>query len=184
MAQGQADHQLLRPLPDRVGREVRRDGHHARGRTPLTVPHPAQRHRERLAHRYAELPTPRIGHTLLKYPIGSDRELAERLASEQVVTGDDLLDAILGQRNAILEQLGPLLLQLGVAPDAIAAMAGVTLPRIGPESATHAQTFKYFESLAQRVPSLMPVARAFTAQQAEHQQRTTEHKRQERLRGR
>ncbi|WP_410605800.1 hypothetical protein [Amycolatopsis sp. lyj-90] len=143
-----------------------------------------QAHRARLARRYASLPGPTIGQSLLTYLIGTDRELAERLIEERAVGIDDVLDVILGQRNAILEQLGPLLLHHGVAPEVIAAHAGVTLSRVGPASTAHGQTIEYFESLAQRVPALLPIAQAGAAQQAEHQQRAAETERQERLRGR
>jgi hypothetical protein len=69
---------------------------------------------------------PRFGQTLLTHFIGTDRELAEQLLNDQVITTEHLTEAIFGQRNAVLEQLGPLLLDHGIDPEDIAALAGPT----------------------------------------------------------
>lgn len=145
-----------------------------------------QPHRERLARQYTRISIgkPRAGQSLLTYLIGADRDLAERLLSEQTITTDHLRDTILGQRNAVLEQLGPLLLERGIDPEDIAAIAGVpTGFHQGPESTMHVQTFEYFASLADRVPALQPVAQAGCAQQAERRQKAEALERQERVRG-
>jgi hypothetical protein len=145
-----------------------------------------QSHRERLARHYSQISTgkPRAGQSLLTYLIGADRDLAERLLTEQTITTDHLLDTILGQRNAVLEQLGPLLLELGIHPERIAAHTGFpTGFRFGPESGMHAQMFEYFASLAERVPALQSVAQAGCAQQAIQRQKAEAQERQKRVRG-
>lgn len=121
-------------------------------------------HRERLARRCAGRPWIG-GRSMLTYLIGPDHELAERLLDDRTITDDDLLNIIAGQRNKILEQIGPLLLDRGTPPELIAEVAGTTYyDSLGPES--HEQILEYFENLAGRVPALRPVAEAGFAQQA------------------
>jgi hypothetical protein len=140
--------------------------------------------RERLTRHYVNIDKPRFGQSLLTYLIGADRELAERLLTQQVIATNHLLDAITGQCNTVLEQLGPLLLEREVNPETIAANAGVpTGFRFGPESTMHAQMFEYFTSFGDRIPALQPIAQAGSAQQAERQQKAEAQERQERIHG-
>jgi hypothetical protein len=141
-----------------------------------------QPHRERLARRCAG--RPRVGQSMLTYLIGADRELAERLLDEKTITADELLQTIADQRNEVLEQIGPLLLERGVAPQQIAAVASVTYFRTGPESSEHQRTLEYFDGLAKRVPSLLPVAEAGCAQQAALRENAKARERQDRVRSR
>lgn len=91
---------------------------------------------------------PRLGHTLLTRLVGTDRELAERLLDDGTVDTHHLLEAVTGQRNAVLEQLGALLLERGVAPADIASCAGAqTEARFGHESTMHAEVHDYFKAL-------------------------------------
>ncbi|MGW6522124.1 hypothetical protein [Streptomyces sp. NPDC054962] len=134
-----------------------------------------QAHRYRLAVRCAGLP--RIGHSPLIQLVGPDRDLAERLLRGGVVTPDNLLDALVGQRNETLEHLGPLLLSHGVPPAHIAANLAWVDSWWGEDSARHQHFIDYFTALATRVPALASVATAALAQQqellrdAEHRER-------------
>jgi hypothetical protein len=147
-----------------------------------------QPHRERLARQYAQLVNtgrPRAGQTLFTYLIGADRDLAERLLTEQVITTNHLLDAISGQRNEILEQLGPLLLEHGIDPEHIAAYASMPPEfRFGDQSTMHEEISEYFSLLGERVPALQPVAQAGLAQQTAQRQQAEALERQERVLGR
>jgi hypothetical protein len=162
----------------------------ARGFVSAPEPHSCEKHlarlpqphRERLARRCAR--QPRIGQSLLTYLIGPDRELAERLLNEETITVDELLETIADQRNAVLEEIGLLLLERGVAPEQIAEAASVTYSWIGPESSVHQQTLEYFNGLAERVPALLPVAAAGRAQQAALREDAEIRDRQNRVRGR
>ncbi|MBQ1076694.1 ATP-binding protein [Micromonospora sp. C31] len=140
-----------------------------------------QPHRERLARRCAGRPW--IGKSLLTYLVGRDQELAERLLDDRTVTLDGLLEVVLGERNQTLEEIGPLLLERGVAPQRIAATAGGLVSGWGPESAKHQEIFEYFSGLGERVPALAPVGEAGCIQQATLRERAEARERQERVRG-
>jgi hypothetical protein len=129
---------------------------------------------------------PRFGQTLLTHLIGTDRELAEQLLNDQVITTEHLTEAIFGQRNAVLEQLGPLLLDHGIDPEDIAALAGADPPGFSfePGPSKHEQRAEYFASLGERVPALLPVATAGQAQQKVKQQEEEKRQRSERIRER
>jgi hypothetical protein len=144
-----------------------------------------QDHRERLARQYAGLlHLNRIGITLLTQLTGQDRELAERLLHENIITTDHLLDAVTGQRGTVLEQLGPLLLDRGVDPAHIAGLAGIFLEaRFGSESAHHEHLLRFFQTLGDREPALLPVAKAGQAEQTELRNRAEERERRGRVRG-
>ncbi|WP_338671797.1 hypothetical protein V1460_02260 [Streptomyces sp. SCSIO 30461] len=106
----------------------------------------SQTHRYRLAIRCAGLP--RIGPSPLIQLVGPDRDLAERLLHEGEVTADQLLEALSGQRNEILESLGPLLLDHGVPAAHIAATAAWYDTWWGPASARHQELIDYFTTLS------------------------------------
>lgn len=141
-------------------------------------------HRERLVRRYVGLPKARIGQSLLTDLIGTDSGLAEQLLDDQVINTEHLLEAIVGQRNGVLEQLAPVLLKHHVDPDYIAAHAGFpTGARFGPESSMHREMLEYFMSLGERVPALLPVAQAGCRQQMTLLQNAERQEREERIRG-
>jgi non-ribosomal peptide synthetase component F len=101
---------------------------------------------------------------MLTYLVDADRELAERLLDDRAITNEELLEVIAGQRNEVTEQIGSLLLDRGVAPELIAAAAGISHDvRNDPKS--HEQALEYFKALGERVPALLPVAEAGCAQQ-------------------
>jgi hypothetical protein len=68
---------------------------------------------------------PSIGENLLTYLVGRDRDLAEELLDDGTVPLDKMTGVVAGQRNEILEEIGPLLLDRGVTPDEIAQLAGL-----------------------------------------------------------
>ena len=121
-----------------------------------------QPHRGRLARRCAG--RPRIGRSMLTYLIDADRELAEQLLDDGTITNEELLEVIAGQRNEVTEQIGSLLLDRGVAPELIAAAAGITHD-VWNDPKSHEQALEYFKALGERVPALLPVAEAGRAQQ-------------------
>jgi hypothetical protein len=163
-----------------------------RERDFLTVPEPhgcehhlarlPRPHRQRLAVRCTD--QSRGGQSLLTHLLGHDRELAEQLLDEESATRDHLLEAIAGQRNTILEQLGPLLLERGVPPERIAASAGAPFGFAwGEDSGRHLSTLKYFDDLAERVPDLLPVAQAGHNQQQALYEQAVARERHHRIRG-
>ncbi len=141
-----------------------------------------QPHRERLARRVGR--QPRVGQNLLTHLVGLDRDLAERLLEDQTISTDDLLDAVLGQRNEILERLAPLLLEHEVPPKRIAAAASFPSTFVGEESAMHQQMVDYFDDLATRRPELIHVASAGRDQQARQRDAAAAQERADRERGR
>ncbi|RNF94876.1 hypothetical protein EEJ42_38090 [Streptomyces botrytidirepellens] len=138
-------------------------------------------HRLRLAIRCIGLPC--IGHSALIHLVGSDTELAEQLLDEHAVSPDKMVDALLGQRNAAVEQLGPLLLERGVGAQKIAASVAWYDSWWGDRSLIHADLLEYFRALADRVPALRAVAAAGRVQQKELLQRAEEQERAERIHG-
>lgn len=142
-------------------------------------------HRERLARKYSTLlHLPRFDVSLLAQLIGEDRELAERLLDDNVISIEQLLDAVTGQRGAVLEQLGPLLLERGVDAIDIAGHAGVLVgARFGDESTHHEQLLNFFHDLDKRVPALQPVAEAGQTQQTKLRDEAKDRERQARVRG-
>ncbi|GHG37011.1 hypothetical protein [Streptomyces zaomyceticus] len=124
-----------------------------------------QSHRYRLTVRCVDLP--RIGHSPLVQLVCADRNLAEQLIRDDVVTPDKLLEALVGQRNEILESLGPLLLDHGVPAAHIAADVAWVDSWWGEDSARHQHLIDYFTDLSIRVPALAAVAEAGRAQQEE-----------------
>jgi hypothetical protein len=141
-----------------------------------------QSHRERLARRVGHQPS--VGHNLLTFLIGADRDLAERLLDDGALSIDDLLDAVRGQRNEILERLAPLLLEHGIPPERIAAAAGFPTTFVGEESAMHQQMIAYFDDLAMRRPELIHVAAAGRDQQTRQRDAAAVQERADRVRGR
>ncbi|HEU5352939.1 MAG TPA: hypothetical protein VFU65_00670 [Actinocrinis sp.] len=138
-------------------------------------------HRHRLAARCTN--RSRIGQSLLTYLLGRDRDLAEQLLDNGSVTCDHLLEALAGQRNAILEHLGPLLLERGVPPERIAAFAGEPFGTVrGEDSARHLSTIAYFADLAERIPVMLPVAEAGQTQQRALYEHTVAEERRDRTR--
>ncbi|UQI47161.1 hypothetical protein M1P56_23850 [Streptomyces sp. HU2014] len=140
-----------------------------------------QEHRYRLAVRCAGMP--RVGHSPLIQLIGADRDLAERLLRDRTVTPDNLLDALLGQRNETLERLGPLLLSHGVPPSRIAANVAWVDSWWGEDSARHHHLIDYFTDLTTRVPALASIATAGLAQQQELPREAEVKERAARVRG-
>ncbi|GLF95574.1 hypothetical protein [Streptomyces yaizuensis] len=140
-----------------------------------------QEHRHRLAVRCASLP--RIGHSPLIQLIGADRNLAERLLRDHAITSDNLLEAIVGQRNEILEHLGPLLLDQGVPPSHIAASVSWVDSWWGEDSTRHQHLLEYFTTLSTRVPALAAVAEAGRAQQEAALREAESRERAARVRG-
>ena len=140
-----------------------------------------QPHRYRLAIRCAGLP--RIGPSPLIQLVGPDRDLAERLLHEGEVTANRLLEALSGQRNEILESLGPLLLDHGVPAAHLAATAAWYDTWWGPASARHQELVDYFTTLSTRVPTLTAVAAAGRAQQELLLREALQKERAERVRG-
>lgn len=140
-----------------------------------------QAHRHRLAIRCAGLP--RIGSSPLIQLIGPDRDLAERLLREGGATAEQLLEALSGQRNETLENIGPLLLDHGVPAAHIAATVAWCDSWWGPDSARHRQLIDYFTALSARVPALTSVAAAGRAQQESLLRETEQRERAARVRG-
>jgi hypothetical protein len=127
--------------------------------------HLPQPHRHRLTLLCTGLP--RIGPSPLVYSIGDDRDLAERMLRKGEVTTEQLREALWGQRNNILEKLGPLLLEHGVPADHLAATVAQYETRWGPDSAWRQELIEYFTALPSRAPALTAVAVAGRAQQEE-----------------
>ncbi|TDV44199.1 ATP-binding protein [Actinophytocola oryzae] len=147
--------------------------------------HLPREHRERLTRQYAQLlHLPRTHITLLTHLVGHDRDLAERLLDEKVITTEHLLDAVTGQRGIVLEQLGPLLLDRGADPDHIAEHAGVLLgARFGSESFHHKHLLHFFQMLSEKEPGLLPVAEAGCIRQKTLRDKAEEQERRGRVRG-
>lgn len=143
--------------------------------------HLPQAHRHRLAIRCAGLP--RIGSSSLIQLIGPDRDLAEQLLREGGATAEQLLEALSGQRNETLENIGPLLLDHGVPAAHIAATAAWCDSWWGPDSAKHQQLIDYFTALSARVPALMSVAAVGRAQQESLLREAVQRERATRVRG-
>ncbi len=138
-------------------------------------------HRYRLALRCAGLTC--IGHSPLVQLVGADRDLAERLIGDGAVTVDNLLEALVGQRNETLERLGPLLLDLGVPAPRIAAEVAWADSWWGEDSARHQHLIDYFTDLSNRVPALAAVAEAGLAQQTKQLRRAEFKEHAARVRG-
>lgn len=138
-------------------------------------------HRERLARRCAGLQY--TGANPLTALIGADAELAATLLQEGVASTDMLLDAMLGQRGAMLEALGPLLIRDGVTPEQIAA-TGNWDTVWGHESSVHQKRLDYFTELAKRDDSdLSAIGRAGIQQQQKLVDQALAHERSQRVRG-
>ncbi|MGW8452778.1 hypothetical protein ACWGLO_14900 [Streptomyces niveus] len=140
-----------------------------------------QSHRHRLAIRCTGLL--RIGPSPLIQLVGPDRDLAERLLREGEVTADQLLEALTGQRNEVLESLGPLLLDQGVPAARIAATTAFYDTWWGSASTRHQELIDYFIALSTRVPALTAVAAAGHAQQESLLREALQKERAERVRG-
>ncbi|MFF7205323.1 hypothetical protein [Streptomyces sp. NPDC008141] len=140
-----------------------------------------QPHRRRLTLLCAGLP--RIGPSPLVHSIGADRELAEQMLGEGEVTTEQLREALWGQRNDILESLGPLLLEQGVPADHLAATVAQYETRWGHDSAWRQELIEYFTTLPSRAPALTAVAAAGRAQQETLLREALHKERAERIRG-
>lgn len=143
--------------------------------------HLPQPHRHRLTLLCAGLP--RIGPSPLVHSIGDDRDLAEHMLRKGEVTTEQLREALWGQRNHILEKLGPLLLEHGVPADRLAATVAQYETRWGPDSAWRQELIEYFTALPSRAPALTAVAAAGLAQQEELLREALRRERAERIRG-
>ncbi|WP_143608692.1 hypothetical protein [Streptomyces sp. CB03234] len=139
-------------------------------------------HRLRLASRCIGLP--RIGPSALIHLVNSDIEMARHLLDEYAVTPDELVEALAGQRNKALEQIGPLLLERGVRAEKIAAAAAWYDTWWGDRSRMHSELLAYFTALADHVPALRAVAAAGRSQQQELLRDAEEQERAARVRGR
>lgn len=122
---------------------------------------------------------------MLTHLVGHDAELAAQLLDENVINTEQLLDAVTGQRGNVLEQIGPLLLDRGADPGSIAAHAGLPVgASYGTGTSLHERLLRFFQELGDRVPALLPVAKAGQTQQAELLAKAAEQEHQERVRGR
>ncbi|MCX5136403.1 hypothetical protein OOK06_30480 [Streptomyces sp. NBC_00340] len=139
-------------------------------------------HRLRLALSCIGLPL--IGPSPLVHLVGSDIELAQQLLDEHAVPPERLVKALDGQRNTIVERLGPLLLERGVGAGRIAEAAAFNDLWWGDRSRMHAELLEYFTALADSVPALQTVAAAGRLQQQELLEQALERERAERIRGR
>jgi hypothetical protein len=126
-------------------------------------------HRRRLATYCAGKPN--IGQSLLTYLLGTDPELASSLLDDETTTVENLLPSIQGQRNEVLEQLGPVLLKHGAAAEVVAAAVGELHSGWGEDWARHEQVLVYFRDLSDRVPALRPVAETGCVQQEQLRQK-------------
>ncbi|MGW7459989.1 hypothetical protein [Streptomyces sp. NPDC054797] len=140
-----------------------------------------QPHRHRLTLLCADLP--RIGPTPLVHLIGADRDLAEQMLREGEVSTEQLREALWGQRNNILESLGPLLLEYGVPADHLAATVAQYETRWGPDSAWRQELIEYFAALPSHAPALTAVAAAGRSQQEALLREALRKERAERVRG-
>lgn len=139
-------------------------------------------HRERLARRCVDLRY--AGANPLTALIGTDAELAATLLQEGVVSTDMLLGAILGQRGAMLEALGPLLIRGGVTPEQVTATGNCDTAYGGPESSVHQKRLDYFTELSKGDDSdLRAISRAGIQQQQELVDQTLASERRQRVRG-
>jgi hypothetical protein len=91
-----------------------------------------------------------VGANPLTALIGTDVELAATLLQECVVSTDMLLGAMLGQRGAMLESLGPLLIRGGVTSEQIAATGNWDTTYWGSESSVNQKRLDYFTELSKR----------------------------------
>ncbi len=138
-------------------------------------------HRLRLAVQCIRLP--RVGHSALIHLVGSDSELAQQLLDDHAVSPDKLVDALFGQRNMAVEQIGPLLLERGASADRVAAAVAWYDSWSGDRSRMHSQLLDYFTALADRVPALRAVAAAGRSQQKALLHQAEERERAARVRG-
>jgi hypothetical protein len=137
--------------------------------------------RERVIRRYAEVAGLR---ELLSHLLGPDPAFATRLLEEGVVTSDDIVRALLGQRGPLIETLGPLLVRWGISPEKVAASGDFDSSWFGPESGLHRKRLEYFRSLLDRNdPDLARIGAAGVAEQERKLRDTLEDEHQRRVRG-
>jgi hypothetical protein len=91
---------------------------------------------------------------------------------------------MLGQRGAMLEALGPLLIRDGVTPEQIAATGNLDTAYCGPESSVHQKRLDYFTELSKRDDSdLRAIGRAGIQQQQKLVDQALARERRQRVRG-
>jgi hypothetical protein len=108
--------------------------------------------------------------------------LAETLLDEGVLSVDQVLEAISGGEDAV-DELGPLLLSRGIAPELIARAACPSGDGWGDSIDEAKRNLDYFKSLARRAPALVHVAAIGVAEQERCLREAEERQKQARLRG-
>jgi hypothetical protein len=131
----------------------------------------------------ARVASQNLSARFLPYLIGQDPTLAARLLEDGVITPEDALSGLSGERDRGVEVLAPLLLEHGVSPIRIARTVCRSFSWTGAESSALRSDIQWFEELQQRKPALDEVCRAAIADLRQDFAHALEEERREAVRG-
>jgi hypothetical protein len=138
--------------------------------------------RQRLAEIVAGRPW--IGDNPLTYVIDADAELAQTLLDEEIITVDQLCQALAGQRGEAFEAIAPLAYERGADPDDLAAAVVITAGWSRSHLADCEEALQYLRRLAEGDNlALREIAQAGIRHQEKRLQQLREADRRRRVRG-